>query len=613
MTGRGPGSGSGPAGTTSASGSVSASVGAGTTSAARAVGTTAVGRLLGAIADVGRAPSGGYERFAWTAHDLALREWFAAEAAARGLAVVTDRAGNQWAWWGDPDADGPGVVTGSHLDSVPGGGAFDGPLGVAGAFAALDALRASGVVPARPLGIVNFSDEEGARFGLACLGSRAVTGTVGADRLLALRDGAGDTLADVLGRVARVVELVESRPRRARPAEAAGSRRARRAVGARPVVRARSAVCRLEHYGRDPEALARVGVFVELHVEQGRYLADLRSDEAAPVAVGAAIWPHGRWRVDLAGEANHAGTTPLAHRHDPMLDLARLITDVRAAAEHAGALATLAKVQVEPNGVNAIPSRVRAWIDARAETESAVRAVLGHSPTADLSAAEPSAELAAVSGPGTATNSALGDGLASWHPVEESWTPATVFDPALAARLADVVGRPGSDRPAPVIGTGAGHDAGILAAAGIPTAMLFVRNPTGISHSPGRVRGGGRLRRRRPRPDGCPGGPAHRAARHVLAFLRIMMAVSAGAPGPRRSAAEPQAATATAVPRPEPQVVVATVLPNRNLPLHRLVEPKRHAGTPTDTGVSFRFGERMRRQVAVRRTAGAQIAGRWFA
>jgi N-carbamoyl-L-amino-acid hydrolase len=416
---------------------------------------TGVASLLGAIADVGRAPSGGYERFAWTAHDLSLREWFAAEAAARGLALVTDRAGNQWAWWGDPKADGPGVVTGSHLDSVPGGGAFDGPLGVASAFAALDALRANGFQPARPLGIVNFSDEEGARFGLACLGSRAVTGTVSADRLLALRDGAGDSLADVLARVGREVST--------------GS-----ADGGAGGVR-------LEHYGRDPEALARIGVFVELHVEQGRYLADLPSDEAAPVAVGAAIWPHGRWRVDLAGEANHAGTTPLAHRHDPMLDLARLITDVRAAAEHAGALATLAKVQVEPNGVNAIPSRVRAWIDARAETEDAVLAVIGDPANVGIVAGTGRSERPGLR---SAHSGAGGGGLDQWGPVEESWTPATVFDPALAARLADVVGRPGSQLPAPVIGTGAGHDAGILAAAGVPTAMLFVRNPTGISHSP---------------------------------------------------------------------------------------------------------------------------------
>ncbi|MEU4362334.1 Zn-dependent hydrolase [Promicromonospora sp. NPDC023987] len=448
-------------------------------------GTTSVGGLLDAIADVGRAPSGGYERFAWTAHDLALREWFAAEAAARGLSVVVDRAGNQWAWWGDPDTDGPGVVTGSHLDSVPGGGAFDGPLGVASAFAALDALRAAGVRPERPLGIVNFSDEEGARFGLACLGSRAVTGTVGADQLLALRDAAGDSLADVLGRVGSA-----RRSSLSGPDQVGGV-----STGSTSGGGSTSGVL-LEHYGRDPEALARIGVFVELHVEQGRYLADLPADQEAPVAVGAAIWPHGRWRVDLAGEANHAGTTPLAHRHDPMLDLARLITDVRAAAEHAGALATLAKVHVEPNGVNAIPSSVRAWIDARAETEDAVRRVLTtltSGSTADFAAATPSADFVADTGTVTATNSALGGAATEsavggsggrWRAVRESWTPATVFDPALAARLADVVGRPGSALPAPVIGTGAGHDAGILAAAGVPTAMLFVRNPTGISHSP---------------------------------------------------------------------------------------------------------------------------------
>ena len=76
--------------------------------------------------------TGGYRRHAWAPADLACREWFAAEAARRGLDLTVDRNGNQWAWWGDPDADGPGVVTGSHLDSVPDGGAFDGPLGVVG-------------------------------------------------------------------------------------------------------------------------------------------------------------------------------------------------------------------------------------------------------------------------------------------------------------------------------------------------------------------------------------------------------------------------------------------------------------------------------------------------
>src|SRR3954449_11259941 len=114
---------------------------------------------------IGRHPAtGGYRRFAWTPEDAALREWFAAACAARRLDLTTDRAGNQWAWWGDPDAaaaDGrPGVVTGSHLDSVPDGGAFDGPLGVVSAFAAVDIVRERGVVPGVPVAVAAFSDGE---------------------------------------------------------------------------------------------------------------------------------------------------------------------------------------------------------------------------------------------------------------------------------------------------------------------------------------------------------------------------------------------------------------------------------------------------------------------
>src|ERR1700710_690010 len=135
------------------------------------------------LAEVGRNDrSGGYRRFAWTSVDLTLREWFAGEAERRSLDLTTDRAGNQWAWWGDPDAartvDTAGVVAGSHLDSVPDGGAFDGPLGVVSAFAALDALQDKGFQPTRPIGGVNFVDEEGARFGVACAGSRVVTGVL---------------------------------------------------------------------------------------------------------------------------------------------------------------------------------------------------------------------------------------------------------------------------------------------------------------------------------------------------------------------------------------------------------------------------------------------------
>ncbi len=295
---------------------------------------------------------------------------------------------------------------------MPDGGAFDGPLGVVSALAAVDALRHRGFTPARPLGVALFGDEEGARFGVACAGSRLLTGALTADRARGLTDADGVSMAEALTRAGRDPGRL----------------------------------------GRDEETLRRVGTFVELHVEQGRGLD--RLDRA--VAVGSGIWPHGRWRIELPGEANHAGTTALDDRHDPMVAFASAVLAARGSATWHDALATCGKVVVAPNGVNAIPSRVTAWLDARAPRADAVRAVV-----------EEVAGVVQVHG-GTVT--------------EESWTDRTAFDAGLAQRLAALLGPPGN--PAPLLATGAGHDAGILAAAGVPTAMLFVRNPTGISHSP---------------------------------------------------------------------------------------------------------------------------------
>src|SRR3954471_10478702 len=116
--------------------------------------------LWESIAEIGRTGSGGYRRFAWSSEDRLLREWFTGEAGARGAEVVPDRAGNLWAWWGDPDAE-PGVALGSHLDSGRGGGASDAPLGVV---SALLAVPAAGP-PRKPVAVACFADEEGARFG----------------------------------------------------------------------------------------------------------------------------------------------------------------------------------------------------------------------------------------------------------------------------------------------------------------------------------------------------------------------------------------------------------------------------------------------------------------
>lgn len=364
-------------------------------------------RMWADLLPIGRTAEGGYRRFAWTDEDRLLREWFVAEASKRGLEVTTDRGGNLWAWWGDPDASGPGVVTGSHLDSVPNGGAFDGPLGVVSALLAVDSLREQGWEPSRPIGVAAFSDEEGARFGVACAGSRLITGSLAAADAMALTDDDGVTMGAAMSAFGHPVSEVAP----------------------------------------DPEALGRVGAFVELHVEQGRGLVDL----SHAVGVGDLIWPHGRWRITLDGEANHAGTTLLVDRKDPMLALADLIVSARSSAENHGAVATVGKVNVVPNGVNAIPSQVTAWLDCRAADEAAVLAVI--------------------------------DDVARFEPVSESWTPPTVFDPELVSRLAQVVDADEAWR-VPILGTGAGHDAGLLSSAGVPTAMLFVRNPTGASHTP---------------------------------------------------------------------------------------------------------------------------------
>jgi beta-ureidopropionase / N-carbamoyl-L-amino-acid hydrolase len=372
------------------------------------VGQGEFDRLWGQIEPIGRVASGGYRRFAWTRADLTLREWFAAACAERGLDLTVDRAGNQWAWWGNPDDAGPGVAIGSHLDSVPDGGAFDGPLGVVSSLLVVDLLRRSGARPARPLAVVNFADEEGARFGVACGGSRLLTGALPAERALALRDDDGTSLAEAL-----------------------------RSAGRDP-----------ERLAADPAALARLMCFVELHVEQGRGLVDL----GRSVAVGTAIWGHGRWRFELPGEANHAGTTRLSDRRDPTLAHATLVLRARELAQRHGIVATCGKVRIDPNGVNAIPSLVTGWLDARGDDDTAVRAMV----------AEFAEAVAEVGGTFT----------------EESWTDRTPFDAGLTDRLSKALDEP------PRLPTGAGHDAGILANAGVPTAMLFVRNPTGVSHSP---------------------------------------------------------------------------------------------------------------------------------
>jgi len=408
---------------------------------------------------LGRDPqTGGYRRYSWTQADAQCRAWFTAQAQRRGLTVETDRNGNLWAWWGQKRTGA--IATGSHLDSVPDGGGFDGALGVVSTLAAVDLLKEKNFHPERAVVLAVFTEEEGGRFGVPCLGSRLMTGVMDPERARTLSDNNGVTLAEAMA-----------------------------AAGLDP-----------DKIGPDDQRLSGLAAFVELHVEQGRALAPL----GGPVGIARSIWPHDRWRLEFTGRPDHAGTTRLADRHDPMLPYASTVLAARQAAAASKSLATFGKVIALPGGTNGISSSVTAWLDARAPDEATLAATIA---TIRSAAEKSSAE----------HNVAL---IVS----QESHTPLVYFDLALTNRLAVTLANPalgltpqpspakpasalapqppaanpaqprptaGSGRyvspppapPVPALPTGAGHDAGFLAAR-IPAAMLFVRNPTGVSHSP---------------------------------------------------------------------------------------------------------------------------------
>ncbi len=382
--------------------------------------------LLAAIDDVGRdASRGGYSRPVYSPAELTLREWFVEEATRRGLSVEADRNANLWAWWDVPSHDRTAaLVTGSHLDSVPGGGAYDGPLGVASALATIDELRrradAGTFTLTRALAILVPAEEEGSRFGVACLGSRLLTGATAPERALGLTDPDGSTFAE-----------------------------ASAAAGFDPKL-----------MGRDDNALSHIGHFVELHVEQGRGL-DLLAGRP-PLAVATSILGHGRWRASFTGQGNHAGTTLMEDRADPMIAAAAFVLAVRDLARRTpDARSTVGRLVPIPGGANVIASRVEAWFDVRHPDDGTTLGLV-----ADV---RRRAEAVAVS-----------EGCRV-DVVEESFSPTVDFDTDLASRVLTSVRR--TVPAAPLLATGAGHDAGVLAAH-VPTAMVFVRNPTGVSHSP---------------------------------------------------------------------------------------------------------------------------------
>ena len=280
---------------------------------------------LDELARIGGGADGGVTRVAWSPELLAAYDWMSARLRELRLDVEVDPAGNLLARWGG-DSGSP-VLVGSHLDTVPSGGRFDGVLGVVAALHAVQRLQEERFEPERPLWIAAFMDEEGTRFNAALFGSRAFTG--------------GDVTA--LGERA--------------DADGITLRQAMAAAG-----------FDLAKAG-DADRVSEVGAYLELHIEQGPVL----DETGTAIGVVTSIVGLRGYRVRLTGRANHAGTTPMQHRRDALAGAARIALELREAARAREAVtANVGKLTVEPGGANVVPGVADFTIDVRATTAAAM-------------------------------------------------------------------------------------------------------------------------------------------------------------------------------------------------------------------------------------------------
>jgi allantoate deiminase len=355
------------------------------------------------------ADGGGVSRFAWTVELARANEWLIGRLRELGLETEIDSAGNVVGRW--EEGEGSAVVVGSHLDTVPRGGRYDGALGVLAALDVVRTLRRDEVALRRPLWVVSFNDEEGSRLQTGMLGSRAFAGD------LDLEDWQRRGVADAMAAAGFDFERLPA---------------ARR--------------------------IQDVGAYLELHIEQGPVLEQEGLDLGIVTGIAGLLG----FRVRLTGEANHAGTTPMAARRDALAGAARVVLALREEARaQADMTANVGILTVAPGGFNVIPGTAEFTIDARsgdaaafARIEHFVREML------ERIAAEEQLEV----------------DLAETHR-----KPPTPLDAGLQDVLAEAAAAEGaSARRMP---SGAGHDAMVLAKH-VAAGMLFVPSRGGISHSP---------------------------------------------------------------------------------------------------------------------------------
>jgi N-carbamoyl-L-amino-acid hydrolase len=371
------------------------------------------------FAEIGATPKGGVKRIALTEVDAAGRALFTRLCEAAGCAVRVDEMGNMFARRPGRDAGRLPVLMGSHLDSQPTGGKFDGALGVIAGLEVLRSLNDLEITTEAPVELVNWTDEEGCRFGRAMMGSAVWSGISDLRTVQAMRDGEGVSVGEAL-----------------------------RAIG---------------FAGPEPCAAFAADAMFELHIEQGPIL----EAEGVPIGVvtgaQAQIW----WHATVTGQDSHAGTTPPVARRDALLTAARIIDLVDKLMREGGdgkitdtGRGTVGRLFVEPNSPNVIPGQVKFTVEFRHPDDARIAALVERFP----------AEAQALA---TANGTVL--------TLEEVFrVQAQPFDEACVALVEQAAQKTGT--PYRRIVSGAGHDA-VHVATRIPTAMIFTPCKDGLSHN----------------------------------------------------------------------------------------------------------------------------------
>lgn len=370
------------------------------------------------LAEITATPDGA-QRLAWGPVWRKARGWFASKIAELGLEIRTDSAGNNWVTL--PGASARSVIIGSHLDSVPNGGWLDGCLGVVAGLQALRRLAARGKPPVTIM-LVDWADEEGARFGRSLFGSAAAAGTLDIEDVRNLSDRQGTRLVDALKE--NGVDL----------AKLGDARAALRHIDSR--------------------------AYLELHIEQGPVL------ESMQLAAGAVLGTFGveRHMIRFTGQAAHSGTTPIDMRQDAFLGAAQFALECREIAKRhskpgANVVCTTGVVRVEPAIVTAVPGVCEISLDQRALDAATLKQMLEEARAASERAARQ-------------------------HNLELDWKllmriEPRLFDPALIGLCEEAVKE--TTGSSPRLPSGALHDASEMAAL-MPTVMLFTYSSRGLSH-----------------------------------------------------------------------------------------------------------------------------------